>query len=59
MMEQIWTFIQTLGKGIVQGFNQYVDNDLRDYVPLFVIAAVLIVFVLLKKGIERFKNNKK
>ena len=58
-MEQIWTFIQTLGKGIVQGFNQYVDNDLRDYVPLFVIAAVLIVFVLLKKGIERFKNNKK
>lgn len=58
-MEQIWTFIQTLAKGIKQGFNQYIDNDLKDHIPLFVIAAVLIVFVLLKKGIERFKNNKK
>jgi hypothetical protein len=58
-MEQIWTFIQTLGKGIVQGFNQYVDNDLRDHIPLFVIAAVLLLFVLVKKIIERFKNNKR
>ena len=58
-MEQIWTFIQTLGKGIVQGFSQYVDNDLQDHIPLFVIAAVLLSFVLLKKIIERFKNNKK
>ena len=57
-MEQIWTFFQTLGKGIMQGINQFIDNDLQNYVPLFVIAAALILFVLLKKGIERFKNKK-
>ena len=59
MMEQIWTFIQTLGKGIVQGFSQYIDNDLKDYIPMFVIAAVLLLFVLLKKVIDRFENNRK
>ena len=57
-MEQIWTFIQTLAKGIKQGFNQYFDNDLKDYVSLFIIAAVLIVFVLVKKSIEKIKNKK-
>ena len=50
--------MQTIGKGIMQGINQFIDNDLQNYVPLFVIAAVLILFVLLKKGIERFKNKK-
>jgi hypothetical protein len=57
-MEQIWTFIQTLAKGIKQGFNQYIDNDLHDHIPLFVIAAVLLSFVLLKKIIEKIKNKK-
>jgi len=55
-MEQIQTFIQTLVKGVVQGFHQYVDNDLSSQLPLFVIAAVLIVFVLLKKVIKKFRN---
>ena len=36
-------FIQTLGKGITQGFSQFITNDLHNYVPLFIIAAVLIV----------------
>jgi hypothetical protein len=57
-MEQIWTFIQTLAKGIKQGFNQYIDNDLHDQIPLFIIAAVLIVFVLVKKLIVKNKNKK-
>ena len=51
-------FMQTLGKGIMQGLNQFIDNDFHNYIPLFIIAAVLILFVLLKKGIERFKNKK-
>ena len=55
-MDQIWTFIQTLGKGIVQGFRQYIDNDLHNYVPLFVIAAVILLFVYMKKGFEKFKH---
>ena len=41
-------FIQTLGKGIVQGFRQYIDNDLSSYVPLIIIAAVLIIAVKIK-----------
>ena len=57
MMEQIWTFIQTLGKGIVQGFSQYIDNDLKDYIPMFVIAAVLLLFVLLKSIIVKYKKS--
>ena len=43
-------FIQTLGKGIVQGFRQYIDNDLSSYVPLFIIAAVLIIAVKIRVG---------
>ena len=42
-MDQIWQFFKTLGRGIVQGFNQFIDNDLQSYVPLFIIAVVLIV----------------
>jgi hypothetical protein len=49
-------FIQTLGKGIAQGVKQFIDNDLESYVPLFVVAAVLIAFVLIKSGIEKLKN---
>jgi hypothetical protein len=45
-------FIQTLGKGIVQGFRQYIDNDLSSYVPLFIIAAVLIIAVKIKSWIQ-------
>ena len=56
MMDQIWTFFQTLGKGIVQGFRQYIDNDLHNYIPLFVIAAVILLFVYIKKGFEKFKH---
>ena len=56
MMEQIWTFIKSVSKGIVQGFGQFIDNDLKDYVPLFIIAAVLILFACLKKVIEKFRK---
>ena len=27
-------FMQTLGKGIMQGINQFIDNDLHNYIPL-------------------------
>ena len=33
-------FIQTLGKGIVQGFRQYIDNDLSSYVPLYYCGSI-------------------
>ena len=45
-------FIQTLSKGIVQGFRQFINNDLSSYVPLFIIAAVLIVAVQIKNWIQ-------
>ncbi len=48
-------FIQTLGKGITQGFSQFITNDLHNYVPLFIFAAVLIagsyLWYLIKKYI--------
>lgn len=43
MIEQTWTFIQTLCKGTVQGVSQYIDNDLKDYIPLFLFAAVALI----------------
>ena len=46
-------FIQTLGKGIVQGFSQFITNDLRSYVPLFIIAAVLLIGMLIKKWMQK------
>ena len=48
-MEQIWTFFQTLGKGIVQGIKQFVTNDLGNYVPLFIFAAIVLIGSLLLK----------
>ena len=48
-------FFQTLGKGIVQGFSQFITNDLSSYVPLFIIAAVLIIAVQIKNLIQRRK----
>ena len=48
-------FFQTLGKGIVQGFNQFITNDLESYIPLFIIAAVLIIAVLLRNWIHKHK----
>ena len=48
-------FFQTLGKGIVQGFRQYITNDLSSYIPLFIIAAVLIIAVQIKNLIQRHK----
>jgi hypothetical protein len=52
----MWTSIQTLCKGVVQGFSQFIDNDLQNYIPLFVIAAVLIAVTLLKRIIRKIKN---
>ena len=47
-------FIQTLGKGIVQGFSQFITNDLSSYVPLFIIAAVLLLGMLIKRLMQKF-----
>jgi len=58
-MEQIWTFFQTLGKGIVQGFRQFIANDLESYVPLFIIAALVLIGSLLMRIIRKYKTNKK
>jgi len=58
-MDQIWTFFQTLGKGVVQGIKQFVTNDLENYVPLFIFAAVILIGSLLLKIIRKYKHNKK
>ena len=55
-MEQIWTFIKALAKGIRQGLDQFISNDLHNFVPLFIVAAVIIVVVLLKRIIGKFKT---
>ena len=49
-------FMQTLGKGIMQGINQFIDNDLQIYMPLFVIAAVVLAVFLIKKIIQIIKT---
>ena len=48
--------IQTLAKGVIQGVKQFITNDLESYLPLFIIAGVLIVFVLLKNLIQKIRN---
>ena len=48
--------IQKLAKGVIQGVKQFIANDLETYLPLFVIAGVLIVFVLLKDLIQKIRN---
>ncbi len=53
MMETIWTFVQTLGKGIIQGVKQFISNDLQDYVPLFILAALFIIATLFQKIIKK------
>ena len=55
-MDQIWTFFQTLGKGVVQGIKQFVTNDLENYVPLFVIAAIVLIGSLLLRIIRKNKT---
>ena len=42
-------FMQTLGKGIMQGINQFIDNDLHNYIPLFIFAAVVLAVFLKRK----------
>ena len=49
-------FIQTLGKGITQGFSQFITNDLHNYVPLFIFAAVVLALFLIKKIIQKIKT---
>ena len=56
MLDQLWTLMQTLGKGILQGIRQYIDNDLKDQLPLIIIAAVVIAAVLLKRIYQKIKN---
>jgi len=58
-MDQIWTFFQTLGKGVVQGIKQFVTNDLENYVPLFIFAAIVLIGSLLLRIIRKYKHNKK
>lgn len=49
-------YMQTLGKGIIQGFKQFIDNDLQDYMPLFVITAVVLAVYFIKKIIQIIKT---
>lgn len=49
-------FIHTLCKGIIQGVNQFITNDLASYVPLFIIAAVILVIVKVKDLIQKFRK---
>ena len=51
-------FIQTLGKGITQGFSQFITNDLHNYVPLFIFAAVILIGSLLLRIIRKYKYKK-
>ena len=56
-------FFKTLGKGITQGFEQFITNDLENYIPLFIVAAVLIIAVLIRNWFRkknmRFKDQSK
>jgi hypothetical protein len=54
----MFEFLRTLCKGVSQGVGQFVTNDLESYVPLFIIAAVLIIVVLIKNLIVKIKNRK-
>ena len=58
MMEQIWTFIQTLCKGVIEGVKQYIDNDFQDHVTLLIFAALVVVVSLIMKIIKKKKQNK-
>ena len=49
-------FIQTLFKGIIQGISQFITNDLASYVPLFIIAAAILVIVKVKDLIQKFRK---
>ena len=51
-------FFQTLGKGVMQGFNQFLNNDLQNFMPLFVIAAVALAVFLIKEIILKIKAKK-
>ena len=57
-MEQIWTFIQTLCKGVIEGVKQYIDNDFQDHVTLLIFAALVVVVSLIMKIIKKKKQNK-
>ena len=56
MIEQIWTFIQTVVKGVRQGTSQYINNDLENYMPYFIFSAVVLALVMLKRLYDKFKN---
>ena len=57
-MEQIWTFIQTLCKGTVQGVSQFINNDLQDYIPLFLFAAIALIARLFAVIYRKLKSKK-
>jgi hypothetical protein len=50
-------FFKTFGKGITQGFEQFITNDLASYIPLFIIAAVLIIAVLIRNWFQKNKQS--
>ena len=49
-------FMQTVGKGVIQGVRQYIDNDLENYIPFFIVSTVLLVGSLIWKMIKKSKN---
>ena len=55
-MEQIWTFIRTLCRGVLQGIDQYITNDLPSYVPFLVVSGIILVVTLLLRIIRKIKS---
>lgn len=49
-------FMQTIGKGIIQGVKQYIDNDLSSYVLFFIIALVILVGSQVMRIIRKYKS---
>ena len=42
-------YMQTVGKGIIQGVRQYIDNDLENYIAFFIFSAIFLIASLIWK----------
>ena len=49
-------YMQTVGKVIIQGVREYIDNDLENYIPFFIFAAIFLIASLIRKMIKKSKN---
>ena len=55
-METFFTFVRSMTKGIFQGINQYITNDLPSHLLLFIAACVIVIIHF---AIKLFKNRDK